>query len=97
MVGTFFEEQARGLIAKGQQVGVFNFEFKPFSNKKPLIQQEFLDEGLVTYQYYYKGIVPKLTRVNYWYFCRQAYAKFKEYVNKYGKPDILHAHSVFWG
>ena len=97
MVGTFFEEQARGLMNKDKQVGVFNFEFKPFSTKKPLIQQEFLDNGLVTYQYYYKGIIPKLTRINYWYFCRQAYTKFKDYVNKHGKPDILHAHSVFWG
>jgi glycosyltransferase involved in cell wall biosynthesis len=97
MLGTFFEEQARGLMNKGHQVGIFNVEFKPFSYNEPLIQQEFLDNGLVTYQYYYKGVFPKLTRINYWLFCKNAYIKFKEYVDKYGKPNILHAHSVFWG
>ncbi len=97
MVGTFFEEQARGLMNKGHKVGLFNIEFKPFSYNEPLIRHDFTDAGLITYQYYFKGIVPRLTTFNYWYFCREAYAKFSEYVSKFGKPDILHAHSVFWG
>src|ERR1035437_7936666 len=95
MVGTFFEEQARGLMQKGNQVGVFHVGFKPFSYKEPLLQEKYIDNGLPTYYYNYKGIVPKLIRFNYWYLCKEAYNKYKEYVKENGKPDILHAHSVF--
>ena len=97
MVGSFFEEQARGLLAKEVKVGLFHIEFKPFSYSGELPQREFIDNGLTTYQYYYKGIFPRTTKINYLYFCQKAYEKFKQYVLQNGKPDVIHAHSVFYG
>ncbi|MBI4947154.1 MAG: glycosyltransferase [Bacteroidetes bacterium] len=97
MVGTFFEEQARGLMKKGCKVGIFHVGFKSFSYKGPLLKEKYIDNSLLTYYFNYKGRVPKLSRLNYWSISRKAYKDFKNYVKENGKPDIIHAHSVFWG
>ncbi|HEV7232541.1 MAG TPA: glycosyltransferase [Bacteroidia bacterium] len=97
LAGTFFEEQARGLMSLGHDVTVFAPSFLPFSNKKPLENRDYDDEGLRTILFSTKAVIPRNRQFNYRYLCLKAYWRFKEYVEKHGKPDIIHAHSVFYG
>lgn len=95
--GSFFEEQARGFQKKGFQVGIFHVGFKSFSFDGEIINREYDDNGLPTYYYNFKATFPKITYINYLIICIKAYSKFRKYVSKHGRPDVIHIHSVFWG
>jgi glycosyltransferase involved in cell wall biosynthesis len=66
---------------------------------RPSIKQpeDFNDEGLATYYHFTTSVTPASRFLNYSYFVISAYRKFKQYVAEHGKPDVLHAHSVFGG
>jgi glycosyltransferase involved in cell wall biosynthesis len=95
--GSFFEEQARGLQKKGCKVGLFHVGFKSFFHKGLLVNKEYVDNNLPTYYYEFKAIAPRLRKLNYNVLCYKAYLKFIKYVKLHGKPDVIHAHSVFFG
>jgi glycosyltransferase involved in cell wall biosynthesis len=97
MVGSFFEEQARGLMTKGHQVGVLFPEFLSFSYKNKPFEFEIIDNELPTYYFQYKAKFPRLYNINYRMFARAVSNYFDQYVAKFGKPDIIHAHTVFYG
>lgn len=97
VLGSFFEEQARGLQTLGHKVGILHVGYKSFSDKSPLLKNKKDDNGLYTIQYDIKGVVPRSRYLNYLYLGIRAYKMYKEYVKLNGKPDIIHAHSVFWG
>lgn len=105
VTGTFFEEQARMLQKQGHQVGVLfpshNLRFlsiqRGLSEKAPA---PFVDKGLPTYYAFSESIVPKYeypSSLDIVMLQKAAYKAFENYKKKYGKPDILHAHSVLWG
>ncbi|MCB9197889.1 MAG: glycosyltransferase [Flavobacteriales bacterium] len=96
MKGTFFEEQARGLMKRGHQVSILFPDFKPFSGHKEFNGEEINDSGLLTIYAPFKAKFPKLKKVNYKMFQREIRKRFLDYVKKYGKPDIIHAHTVFF-
>lgn len=100
-IGTFFEEQARMLKRRGISVGVlypiFELSFKKRIISKIIKFKDFDDKGIPTYYSFGQSIVPKWQSINYWYCSVLAYRKFKQYVEKYGQPDIIHAHSLFMG
>lgn len=101
--GIFFYEQAQALKQAGLKVGViavcqrslrtvFRGRFwEPFS---PGSYQE--EEGIPTFRKRFWSI-PKMPRVNERIWIRQAFDLFERYVNQFGMPDILHAHSALWG
>lgn len=96
--GSFFEEQARALQAEGNKVSVFFPSFYPsreILHKKPEHRMHWDDNGLMTHATVIQGIIPKSRRINNRYICWQADRIFKKYMESYGKPDILHAHSVY--
>lgn len=104
--GTFFEEQARMLLNKGYKVGILypvlnsafnlNTALKQFFKKNQ--PNDFVDDKIPTMYSFSNAIVrSRFQTINYWFACFVAYKKYKKYVNLYGKPDIIHAHSVFIG
>jgi len=99
--GVFFEEQARALMKRGIQVGVFfpeiEMRFISRIKGKKTIPEDFDDRSLPTLYHFTTSIVPRSRRLNYFFLCLTSDIKFKRYILKYGKPDILHAHSVFSG
>jgi glycosyltransferase involved in cell wall biosynthesis len=98
MYGTFFEEQARALQAAGNKVGVFYPSYYNYSNSyKPQKPSSTNDNGLPTYRIEYKAALPKLTVINYYIFCKNALKHFEKYINTHGRPDVIHAHSCFFG
>lgn len=103
--GTFFEEQSRMLQREGHKVGILfpNHALNFLEITRRVIEKEppaIIDEGLPTFYAYSESLIPRYghpTKLDLWLLQRKAYKKFRDYVRVHGKPDILHAHSVFWG
>jgi glycosyltransferase involved in cell wall biosynthesis len=100
VLGTFFEEQARALMQAGHQVGIIYPQFAPvsaFFQKKDDIIDFIDDNGLPTYSIIYQALIPKLRKLIYKKFSIAIQKTYFDYVLKFGKPDVIHAHSVFHG
>lgn len=52
-------------------------------------------DGIEVYQQYYRR-VPKAIRFNNRNWLRHVAGMLEEYKNRYGLPDLIHAHSVHW-
>ncbi|WP_179351493.1 glycosyltransferase [Winogradskyella vidalii] len=105
IVGTFFEEQARMFLKRGHQVGILfpkhNLRFKDAIRlEKIKTPDSYLDEGIPTVYAFSQSFIPKVvapTKIDVFQCCAVAYKKYKIYVERYGKPDVIHAHSMLWG
>ena len=99
VLGTFFEEQARALQHDGHKVGIIYPEYTPpadFFVKKPGKFNDFyMDKGIPTFHIRKHKGVPKMRKLSYSQFSETANNIFQEYCSVFGKPDIIHAHSVF--
>ncbi len=99
-MGTFFEEQARATMKLGHQAGVLYPAYFPpaelFSGKGTQVDS-FDDNGLPTSRVFVQTKIPRSRRLNYQSFCKRVASVFDRYVGQHGKPDIIHAHSVFYG
>ena len=99
-MGSFFEEQARALIKAGHQVSIFFPSIYPISaifKDKPKYQENWDDNGLTTYATVVQGIVPRSLKFNNFYLKKGSDKLFRKYMKDHGKPDIIHAHSIFDG
>jgi glycosyltransferase involved in cell wall biosynthesis len=99
-MGTFFEEQARALKKLGHVVGIIYPEYSPLRNifnEKETINDFYLDNGLPTYSIHIQSKIPKFRRLSYRQFGKSVNKIFEEYIKKYGIPDVIHAHSLFFG
>ncbi len=97
LLGSFFEEQARALQSAGHKVGILYPDFHPPSSlfKKGIQIPYFVnDNGLPTFSVNNKTIFPGFRLGNYWYHGVLTAKVFDDYVKQFGKPDILHSHSV---
>ena len=102
--GTFFEEHARMLQKKGYKVGVLcptfdgRFSLKTafsqfFKNSQP---NDFIDKGIPTMYSHSTALFPsRFQKMNFWFANFMTYWKYKKYAKQYGKPDFIHAFSVF--
>jgi glycosyltransferase involved in cell wall biosynthesis len=96
--GTFFEEQARALMSGGNKVRIFYPCFYPFSQlfkAKPQYEPDWNDNGLITRATVIQGYIPRSQRLNNRYMQWQSDKMFSEYIEKDGRPDVIHAHSVY--
>ncbi len=99
-MGTFFEEQARSLMKLGHQLGIIYPEYSSFSDifgKKHPDNFYEVDNGLPTYCIFVQTKIPKLRKINYRHFGKEVAKVFKQYVEKHSIPDVIHAHTVFYG
>ena len=100
--GSFFREQALALQKYGCKVGVISTQIRSLRNIKALFFGQYgtkfeTDSGIPTYRYHgvnFFRFTPGLMR---WFIEKAGLYLYKQYVKKNGKPDILHAHSIFYG
>lgn len=100
LAGTFVEDQARALQDNNVEVGILfpNWSGSFLAGIKAQKRIDIYDDrGLHTFQLNLHNIVPKWDALNYLTACKRAVNIFKIYCSQYGRPDILHAHSVFIG
>lgn len=99
--GEFCLEQAKALKALGHEVRIlsnvqlgFTIGGKDFL-VLPSCRFEHERDGVTIYQSYQRG-VPMMVRHNVKRWVTIVRSMFADYVNKYGRPDILHAHCAKW-
>lgn len=99
--GEFCLEQAKALKALGHEVRIlsnvqlgFTIGGKDFL-VLPSCRFEHERDGITIYQSYQRGL-PRMVHHNVMRWVDIVCSMFTEYVAKYGKPDILHAHCAKW-
>jgi L-malate glycosyltransferase len=96
--GSFFREQAIGLLEMDVKVGVIYPSLKPIDDFKtlrifPKIFHEN-DNGLNSIKILWSNWFPKITFLQIIAFKILGFFLFKKYVKKFGKPDLIHCHSI---
>lgn len=99
--GEFCLEQAKALQALGHEVRILSnvqlgitIGWKNFL-VLPSSRFEYQREGITIYQTYQRGW-PRMIHHNAMRWVTIIKALFHDYVKRYGKPDILHAHCAKW-
>ena len=99
--GLFCLDQAKALASLGHEVrilsnvqvgatvGWHDYLTLPFS------RYEHQMDGIMVYQSYQRGI-PKSVRYNVKRWVAIVHSMFGDYIKRYGRPDILHAHCAKW-
>ena len=99
--GEFCLEQAKALKALGHEVRILsNVQLGITIGGKdflvlPSCRFEHERDGITIYQSYQRGL-PRMVHHNVMRWVDIVCSMFTEYVAKYGKPDILHAHCAKW-
>ena len=99
--GEFCLDQAKALKAVGHEVRILSNVQLGFSigGKDyfvlPSCRYEHEKDGITVYQSFERG-VPKAVRWNMKKWVAIVCDMFDDYVARYGKPDILHAHCAKW-
>ena len=97
--GSFFREQAIALKKAGYSVGVIYPQIRSLKNLKTILKKPYgltveNDEGVSTLRWYTANYFPKLKNYNRNHWVKVSLKLFGIYVKKYGKPDIIHVHSM---
>ena len=99
--GEFCLDQAKALKAVGHEVRIlsnvqlgFSIGGKDFF-VLPFCRYEHEQDGVTVFQSFQRG-VPKAVRWNMKRWVAIVCGMFDDYVARYGKPDILHAHCAKW-
>jgi len=99
--GLFCLDQAKALEALGHEVRILsNVQLGATIGLRdyvvrPYCRFEHVMEGITVYQSYQRGI-PHMVRHNVGRWVSIVCSMFDDYVKKYGKPDVLHAHCAKW-
>ena len=99
--GLFCLDQAKALSALGHEVRIMsNVQLGMTINKKayftlPTGRFEHVMDGITVCQSYQRGL-PRVVRHNVDRWVNIVCSMFDDYVLKYGKPDVLHAHCAKW-
>ncbi len=100
--GVFFQEQARALHKAGVQVGVIYPDLRSLRTLglRSVLENRFQvalwdEDGIPTVRFH--GWNPPSARLRGKLFVGLALRLAISYIERFGKPDLLHAHSVLWG
>ncbi len=99
--GSFFREQAIALRKAGYQVGVIYPQIRSLKNIKSILKKPYgltleNDEGVNTIRWYTVNFIPKNKKYNKSHWIKIALKLFETYVEQFGKPDIIHVHSMLY-
>lgn len=97
--GSFFREQAIALSRYGYTVGVITPQLYTFRNIKKKLKTKFglniiNDSGVWTIRFNYLNLTPRVDFLIKYLWINLGLYLFKIYLKKFGKPDIIHVHSM---
>lgn len=76
-------------VQLGTTIGLRDYLWLPYT------RYEHQRDGITVYQSYQRGL-PRSVRFNVNSWLRIVCSMFEDYIKRYGKPDILHAHCAKW-
>ena len=100
--GQFCRNQALALCEKGVIANILanvSLSWKKYGLKAFRFPWKFYssnEDGLIVFRFFSRSI-PFLKKTNGILWSWQTLVMFDKYCKKYGKPDIIHVHSVLWG
>jgi glycosyltransferase involved in cell wall biosynthesis len=102
MAGCFFREQALALQGYGMRVGVITPAFRSLTHWQALRKGGYglvaeNDSGLQTLRYQGVRAFSWNHALNIQFWERTGLLAFEEYQRHYGRPDVLHVHSMIFG
>lgn len=97
--GSFFREQTIALKKNKYSVGVIYPQVRSLKDLKGIFLKPYgihkeIDEFIPTFRYHTVNFFPKFHKINKARWIKMGIKLFDEYISKYGKPDIIHAHSL---
>lgn len=97
--GSFFREQAIALKKNGYSVGVIYPQIRSLKKIKSILKKPYgltieNDEGVSTLRWYTVNYFPIVKNYNRNHSIKVNFKLFETYIEKYGKPDIIHVHSM---
>lgn len=98
--GSFFREQAEAMQRAGWDIGVVALELDPLYRPGHQSQAPFTIEeenGIGVVRGTATSYFPMQRRLNTLLLRRRLFSAFEIYVSRFGKPDVLHAHSLYPG
>lgn len=102
LIGTFFQEQASALKSMELKVGVVAVNQQPLKDiGKPLFNNGLVSKtvhnDIPTYIQEIRSWLPRIPYGNAFLSKRAFHRIIDLYIEEHGVPDIIHAHSVFFG
>lgn len=99
--GSFFREQAIALKKAGHSVGVIYPQIRSLKNIKKILKKPYgltieADDGVNTLRWYSVNFFPKIKNYNKNHWIGLGLRLFQTYVETYGRPDIIHVHSMLY-
>lgn len=99
--GVFFREQALALVKYGHQVGVISPHLRSLRAWQSLLTgkrgiQKEIDAGLPTFRAYGTAWFPRPPKANARLFLMHGRRLFNRYLDQYGRPDLIHVHSMLY-
>lgn len=99
--GGFCLDQAKALKGQGHQVRILSNiqlsvkkDVRSFLSLPYKTHEEMMD-GILVVRHFQRGI-PMVIRPNVNRWVRTVQRMFRDYIVKYGKPDVIHAHCAKW-
>ena len=99
--GGFCLDQAKALKGQGHQVRILsNIQLSMKKGARsflslPYTTKEEMMDGILVVRHFQRGI-PLVIRPNVNGWVRTVQRMFRDYVVRYGKPDVIHAHCAKW-
>jgi len=102
LCGNFFIEQAVSLKNAGIRIGIIYPDIRPMTQLKHFPRNHFqiaeqIEYSIPTLRFHGWNLFPKISLLKRKGWVYAAKRLFSRYIAKYGKPDLIHAHSVYWG
>lgn len=101
--GSFFREQALALAKRGYQLGVIHPQHRSMRQWQSVFTGRYGfaaedDDGIPTLRIHTMTWLPRqIPYINYLMWVRNGIRLYEEYVERYGRPDVIHAHGMMYG
>jgi glycosyltransferase involved in cell wall biosynthesis len=100
--GSFFREQAHALARVGCKVGVISPQLRSLRQWRSILTGKYGvtiedDDGVITLRHHDMGWFPRMPRMQAMQWVTRGRRLYADYVERCGRPDVIHAHSLLYG
>ena len=99
--GSFFREQALALKKHGCKIGVITLQLRSLRDWRSVLTGRHgitfkNDFGVLTYRKHGMAWFARMPMLMAWLWKKNILVLFEQYIEKHGKPDVIHVHSILY-